>query len=734
VHSSTKYLGLFTGLTNYGLSAPSHLAWPTMNGPRTFKRGELLGLTNMAQNWILVWWAGAEGWTNWDSPWVVFLQHRPDAMSLDEDGLHLEFPHAAGDVVMIPLYGYEKPPQQGHDFRAQHGLPAPKIPVKTWEWPKVVTRDPLTRIRYWASALREFPVYCEDTFSVDRAKDSVTIRSRFQWRSINDDWNTPHLKLGPLSPPLAHAAKIGGFPVEFSKKWFDLNYSTPYGPYLAVEGVDEFDAAFSVLQYVNETEAFAPPAVSERPRVRSALSGVQAAAKYQENRGDLVRAILGTNWTGQTLPYELVNQERPGALFRGFLDAGWIARTLPYLGAEARSNAVLQLRKKLLYDYLAPDRFSILSRERFEARTFPGESGREYVLLRGFRTDSRDSSTITFEGNSDVLKALWAYAHFTGDWGTIKEHWLLLRKLFVSPAETRWSGFGRTGIAELDSQAAHCAAFARMAYKVGDMDAYNYGCYLFARELVLLYVKQRGAEYFRQHQPLHSMEFMDEEVFLTHLSTDTAGWLIDGPKFPALATERRFNERWMRYSDVDIARFYRDYLKDDVRRELNWLQHRWEPQKKWFNEPEGLPSLLQLRSFLLNESAMELPNLATNAQRLVYISGGVANDLSVLRTSRPTRFDRLIPPGDPSPFVAGLERDIISPASYLVTALDIGQPEGKTSTRGQAWPQLTWPAWKTPSGAPWSFGHIRPTKDALPAKVQIVELNWTTRVLVFTSP
>src|SRR5688572_3564301 len=102
VHSSTKYLGLFAGLTNYGLSAPSHVAWPTMNGPRTFKRGESLGLTNMAQNWILVWWAGAEGWTNWDSPWVVFLQHRPDAMSLDEDGLHLEFPRAAGDVVMMP--------------------------------------------------------------------------------------------------------------------------------------------------------------------------------------------------------------------------------------------------------------------------------------------------------------------------------------------------------------------------------------------------------------------------------------------------------------------------------------------------------------------------------------------------------------------------------------------------------------------------------------------------------
>src|SRR5437867_5570235 len=74
VHSSTRHLGLFTGTTNYGLAAPTFIAWATMNGPRTFQRDEPLDVTKMEECWLLVWWAGAQGWTDWDIPWVIFLQ------------------------------------------------------------------------------------------------------------------------------------------------------------------------------------------------------------------------------------------------------------------------------------------------------------------------------------------------------------------------------------------------------------------------------------------------------------------------------------------------------------------------------------------------------------------------------------------------------------------------------------------------------------------------------------
>jgi hypothetical protein len=661
VHSSGKELSLFAGLTNYGLGAPTFLAWATMNGPRTFKRGENFAVTNMAENWVLVWWAGAEGWTNWDSPWVVYLQHQPEAIKLDADGLHLNFPRSAGDVVLLPLYGYDKPPQTGRDFHAEHGLPERKVKVKTWEWPRVVTRDPLTRIRYWASVTREFPVYCEDSFSVDRARDSVTIRSRFRWRSIDDDWRTRHIKLAPLSPPLGHAAKVGGLPVRFSGRWFDLEMPTPFGPYVGIEGVDEFDATLSVLQYVNETEAIDPPLTNAHPTVQLALDKLRSIA---------ARTLRQAN-------------EIPGVV-----DAAWYARAVAYHDEATRSNALAALRK-----YVRADAVQV----------GPGE-----------------------------IESLWAIAHFTGE--PVKERWPLWKKRVGSAAQTRWAGFGSAGIASIGGEATYGAAFARLAYQAGDMDAYNYGCYLFAHQLTLAFLKHRGADYFRQHQPWHSMEFMDEEVFLTSLDTGLVGWRIDGPKYPSNPGERLFEGRWTRFNDWDLARFHREYLKAEVRRELNWLQHRWPAARRWHNDPDGQLALVQLRSLLLNETSAELGAVATPDQFSGPTAGQIASCLSVLRTSHPTRYERLIPPGDPSPFVPGFEREVSAPSTALIASIEYQAKPPNDRSDSTTWPQLSWPQWKTPTGDAWSFGHIRPVPGPGPRAARVVRLNWNTRVIVFDSP
>jgi hypothetical protein len=693
VHGASARLDLFAGLANDGLGGPAFVAWATMNGPRSFRRGEPLDVSKMEEGWVLVWWAGAEGWTNWDSPWVVYLQHKPDAMKLDDDGLHLEFPREAGDVVLMPLYGYDKLPQPGHDFGAEHGLPAPKIQNKTWEWPKGLTRDPLTRIRYWASATRELPTYCEDSFRVDRAQDTVTIRSRFQWRSIDDDWKTRHVKLAPLSPPLAHAIKEGGFPVELSKRWFDLELSTPSGPYLAVEGADQFDATFFVLHYLNETEAFDSPATNAQPSVRSALDRLRAMAAQQ----------FGSPARGGT-----VNAADSVGAIRA---DGWLAKAWPYLDETTRSHATAVLRPRFR------DRLDRLA-------STPAASN-----------DTSETSMI-------LLESLWAYAHFTGDWGLVKERWPAIEPLFTAPARTRWSGFGCDGVAENGTAAAACVAFARLAYQAGDMDSYHYACQQFARELTLLFLKQRGADYFRQHQPRHSMEFMDDEVFLTRLSPDGAGWTIDGPKYPAAARTRLFDERWVGFNDPDVSRFYRDYLKGDVRRELNWLQHRGPPERRGQTDPRGRPSLVQLRSLLLNETPDELAATAAPEQFSGPPSGVIASCWSVLRATSPTRYDRLIPPGASSPFVAGLEREMHGPNPNLITAIEHEALDAKTGRTTPIWPRLTWPHWKTPAAAGavlrgdpatevgWSFGQIRPAQTGLPGAPRVIPLNWNTRVIV----
>ena len=160
VFSTNKYVSLFAGLGQHGLGAPSHLAFTTRGGPRAFTNGTRVVADEMDEAWLLVWFAGAKGWTNWDWPWAVFLQRKPASMKLDEKGLHLGFRGGAEHIVMMPLYGYYKPPVQG----ATNAWPVKKL--TTWKWSQVLPTDVLMRVRHRLSAAREFPIYCEDSFSV----------------------------------------------------------------------------------------------------------------------------------------------------------------------------------------------------------------------------------------------------------------------------------------------------------------------------------------------------------------------------------------------------------------------------------------------------------------------------------------------------------------------------------------------------------------------------------------
>jgi hypothetical protein len=705
-HTASNYLGLFTGMTNYGLGAPSYLAFSTPQGPKIFRNGTNILASRMEECWLLVWFEGSRGWTNWDSPWAVFLQHKPNRISLDQNGLHLDFPLGAGDVVTLPLYGYYKPALTNNDYLAAHGLPSKK--VKTFTWSSALPREPLMRARYWASAMREFPLYCEDTFSVNRAEDSVTIRQKFQWHSIRDDWHTQPLKAAPISPPLAQASLDKTFPARFSNLPVNLEVFTPSGPYLAVENVDSYDVTLPLLRYVNETEANDPAATNSHPSVAEALELLQKTARDKFRELDKF-----VHYPGESNNFSSAIQGDQ-----------WYARTLPYMDAQTRSNAVASLRKYFREDVLVPQRFT--------PREFPKGSGQEILILQGHGIESVGGLGDAGKFSTKMLETIWAYAHFTGDWELIRERWALIRKLFVTPAETRWAGFGRDGIVELGDEAPPCLAMARLAYKAGDMDTYNYASYIYARELVHHFLKQKGAQFFRQNQPYHSMEFMDEEVYLTKLEGDSAGWHIDGPNFPARAVERQFNNRWVRFHDPDTARFWREFLAEDVRRELDKLQGRSDSKRKYFNDSHGMPSLVQLRSLLLNESPADLARVAAPNQFGGPASGVLASCWSVLRTSHPTRCERLIPAGAPSPFVTGLERSVAGPNPHLVTAALTS-----TDTMGEglgrpAWPLITWPgSWKTPTGQPWNFGHVTPTRSGKPSEPKRVALNWNTAALVY---
>ena len=683
VHSTGRYLGLFRGLGRYGLGAPTAVAWSTRDGPRSFKNGETIDVTHMEENWGLVWFAGAPGWIHWDSPWAFFLQHRPASMKLDGDGLHLTFSNRVGDVVLLPLYGAYKPPLPAHDLLVEHGLPGHKI--KTWEWAAGLPRDPLVRLRFWSRVARKFPFYCEDSFSVDRAHDAVTIRSRLEWYASQDEWNTTPLALAPLSPVLGLILKDPGrssFPVRFSAAPFDLGIFTPLGPYFGIPDVNEFTATFSLLQYIHETET----AVS-----RAALSEASTNAA-------VVTAMNGMQRTVREFFAKAMTNSASDLSRMGLASDSLFARALPYYESETASNAVTVFRR-LFVD-------------------------------SGFSTNNPPegrSSAADAASAGDLLVTLWAYAHFQGDRDLVLQHWPTVRRLFQLGAQTRWIGFGREESLEVGRGSSACAAFARLAYLAGDLDSYGYACALFVRELVQDWARIRGSDYFRRHQPIHSMEFMQPPVYLTQLLPNGAGWEIDGPKYPAAAQTRHYGERWTHFADPDIARFIQDYLGAETRVEM-------AASRKDYESPAGrtrVPWAL-LRSWFLNEPPGSTVADAGPGPDLPGQS--VAQALAGLRTTGPVRFERLIPGGDPTPFVAGPEREIMGPGQGTWLGVDSGAPGGHGEADPPKWPRLGWRNWKTASGSPWTVGHIQPVRSGEPRSAKAVPLNWNTRVVTFEMP
>ena len=111
-------------------------------------------------------------------------------------------------------------------------------------------------------------------------------------------------------------------------------------------------------------------------------------------------------------------------------------------------------------------------------------------------------------------------------------------------------------------------------------------------------------------------------------------------------------------------------------------------------------------------------------------SGVIASCFSVLRTSHPTRYQRLIPGGEPSPFVAGLERELATPAAWITQRVQTNSES--TNMSPLTWPEMVW--WEnlpTAAGHRWTFGQVSPLRNGSPAKIEAVPLNWNTAAFLY---
>ncbi|MGC8835089.1 MAG: hypothetical protein ACP5R4_13670, partial [Armatimonadota bacterium] len=98
-HNKAGEFKLFADLSKWGLGGPSYCAVPAGGRCDVLRIGETREGQVMSEPWLLVWFAGSEGWTDWDSPWLVVLQHRPKTIALAKNGLnqyHMTHPSSYG--------------------------------------------------------------------------------------------------------------------------------------------------------------------------------------------------------------------------------------------------------------------------------------------------------------------------------------------------------------------------------------------------------------------------------------------------------------------------------------------------------------------------------------------------------------------------------------------------------------------------------------------------------------
>lgn len=684
IRMKSSTVTFFSDLSRYGAQPPSFFLVKSANGTRSFERGESAAGDELQASWIVASFQGARGWEQFDAPWFISLEKRPSRVALTDDGLVLEFAEPdSGYLFSMPLYGYYKPPQEKNDFARKHGLPSSG--VRPWTWKVRAPESLVRRCDWWARVAKAYPIGFQESFSVNPATDAITFRQEHKWLEIRDDWGTEPLRFAPLSPSLGLAWLLGGFPMQVSAPVHDPDYFTAFGPYVGVIEEDRVEASLQVLQYLNELEQLRTPESFE--------------ARHREALGLIVGGMENKFRSDWRYSYDHGSREN---FCWNLVGDVWYPRGLPFVDEDLRERAKSSLRLYMDYDVLQ-------SHSPYHGK----------YLLHGPGIGSWGEWGDAGKFMSNSLQAIWAYAQYSGDWDLIRRRWSLIQRFFVTPEEADWVSFGRRAIAEIGDEAAPCSAYARMAWALGDPDEYLFGAYMFARELVHLYVKQKGGSYFYGRQPYNQYQPMPPRIYPTDLWGSTRGWQVDGPAWGHLESgEHQSANRWMRFHDPDVGRFYRDHLRKEAQEELDWYQraaadnpeelHRAEAYRDWLvrDNPHAMTSLARLQSFLLGLPGVRLQGALNLAgYRTGWGAADIAVGYSFLRAMTPIQHVRLVPADIPaSPFVLGLQRKGLM--DHVTTVQEIWDTGIRIEPRWHGWDMPRSPD-GTREGRYRSFGAIR---------------------------
>lgn len=490
VESNSRRLTFFAGK---GAAQPAFFATPDGVLPREKLKTARLG--DLDKTWLLVWFGEAAGFTStrlpyslsartWvsppkapvDCPLLFIFQNAPGALEIREGkGLLAEFPKKAGRVAVLPLFGDSYPPVSE---------------TETWSagLPEAVERQ----CGWWAAHLSEVPLTARETPRYDEKADAVTVSVKVRFIRLRDGG----MRFAPL-PPMLALAKESGFPLSVSGNVARTSVLTAVGPYVGIEGTDEYTWRVSGLgKYVREVRT-----VGAQRREPMAVARLLR---------DEVEKVIGAGhlapWKPPHWIHEMVWWNPGETLFV-------LGETLPLLDENLRAEVLACMRKERA-GYPPEEAVAVMRsdggarRERYrtdrDEKTAAVKVSREsYVINRLIPEQNlyylsefarhADAGRETAEDWPELREILYPYLE-RQDWATLGRY----RWKQTKGRDPPYVGLG--GVIDANHRFAALVGALRLARSSGDRGGENllWGC--FARACLLRYAMGRYARYLHENR------------------------------------------------------------------------------------------------------------------------------------------------------------------------------------------------------------------------------------------
>ncbi|MFA6567863.1 MAG: hypothetical protein WCS96_06595 [Victivallales bacterium] len=169
----------------------------------------------LTDNWILLWGNSQAGLM--ETPLLVVLQRQPKKIHFDrkEETIEISGEREFGYAILASPYGIEL-------FHSEETV--------SLKW----LGKTLELCSFWSKAMLAYPVNMEEFYRIDEQRERVHIIQRFQYRHLEDDWNSSPLEIAPLPPPVALAAsRVAEIDMHDAE---NLKFPTQYGELYGVIG------------------------------------------------------------------------------------------------------------------------------------------------------------------------------------------------------------------------------------------------------------------------------------------------------------------------------------------------------------------------------------------------------------------------------------------------------------------------------------------------------------------